>query len=160
MTGPGARSAAASLSPRPAFAAALRATLARTLVHESTVAEVRVFILSLPGMTEGQHHGTPDFRLGGKIKVNLEEDDGTITIKLPIEEQAALIDRGGHAFSLPGGPNTGGPPSISLRRTPSRSRSSSSTHGTAPQAPTNTARIRGASRRSTPTPTAPPPVTA
>jgi hypothetical protein len=37
---------------------------------------------------EGSHGGGPDFRRDGKIVVNLDEDEGTITVTLDLDEQA------------------------------------------------------------------------
>jgi predicted DNA-binding protein (MmcQ/YjbR family) len=68
-----------------------------------SIEELRAFVLSLEGIEERSHHGKPDFRFQGKIVVNLDEGDQTITIKLPLEEQAALLARNDPAISLPGG---------------------------------------------------------
>jgi predicted DNA-binding protein (MmcQ/YjbR family) len=68
-----------------------------------SIEELRAFVLSLEGIEERSHHGKPDFRFQGKIVVNLDEGDQTITIKLPLEEQAALVARNDPAISLPGG---------------------------------------------------------
>ena len=68
-----------------------------------TVDELRRFVLTLDEATESSHHGRPDFRYRNRIVVNLDEDDASITIKLPLDEQAALIERADGVFSLPGG---------------------------------------------------------
>lgn len=53
-------------------------------------------------LVEGSHHGRVDYRVDGKIVVNVE-DDGQITIKLPVSEQQALRNEYPDAISLPGG---------------------------------------------------------
>jgi hypothetical protein len=68
-----------------------------------SVEALRAFVLSLEGTEERSHHGKPDFRVHGKIVVNLDLVDQTITIKLPPDEQAALVARNDPAISLPGG---------------------------------------------------------
>ncbi len=68
-----------------------------------TVDELRGFVLGLEGAVESSHHGAADFRKNNKIVVNLDEDEATITIKLSLPEQAALMARSDPAFSLPGG---------------------------------------------------------
>lgn len=65
--------------------------------------ELRAFVLGLEGATENAHHGRPDFRRGGHIVVNLDEQQRTITIKLDLDEQAALVAADPAAYSLPGG---------------------------------------------------------
>lgn len=68
-----------------------------------TVDELRALVLSIDGAVESSHHGAPDFRKKNKIVVNLDEDAATITIKLSLADQAALMARSDPAFSLPGG---------------------------------------------------------
>ena len=68
-----------------------------------TVDELRAFVLGLPGAVEAGHHGRPDFRHGGRIVVNLDEE-------------AALVARDDGAFSLPGGWARHGWTTISLDR--------------------------------------------
>ena len=82
-----------------------------------SIDELRRFVLTLEGAEEQSHHGKPDFRVRGKIVVNLDEADETITIKLPLDEQAALLARGDSAFTLPGGWAKHGWTTISLRLT-------------------------------------------
>ena len=65
--------------------------------------ELRAFVLSFEGIEERQHQGRPDFRLKGKIVVNLDEDERVITIKLSLDDQAALMARNDSTFTLPGG---------------------------------------------------------
>jgi hypothetical protein len=54
------------------------------------------------GLVEGSHIGHVDFRRKGKIVVNIE-DDSAITIKLPIDEQQALVHEFGEGVTLPKG---------------------------------------------------------
>jgi hypothetical protein len=54
------------------------------------------------GLVEGSHHGRVDFRLNGKIVVNIE-GDGTITVKLPLDEQQAILHENPEGVSLPNG---------------------------------------------------------
>jgi hypothetical protein len=68
-----------------------------------TVSELRALALSLPGMVESAHHGSPDFRINNKIVVNLDEPAGRITVKLSMNDQMAAMERDDGAFSLPGG---------------------------------------------------------
>lgn len=53
-------------------------------------------------LTQGSHHGRIDFRAGGKIVANLE-DDGSVTLKLPLEEQHALLHQYPNLVRLPTG---------------------------------------------------------
>jgi hypothetical protein len=89
------------LSVKPAFPAWLEA--GRGTVSRVTVVELRAFVLSLPDAIEASHQGRPDFRVAGKIMVNLDEDDRVITIKLDLDEQAALLGRADGAFGPSGG---------------------------------------------------------
>lgn len=59
-------------------------------------------ICQTKGLVEGSHHGRADFRLNGKIVVNIE-DDAAITIKLPLDEQQALLSDYPDHVSLPNG---------------------------------------------------------
>jgi predicted DNA-binding protein (MmcQ/YjbR family) len=81
-----------------------------------TVDDLRRFVLSLDEASESSHQGGPDFRYRNRIVVNLDEDERSITIKLPLEEQAALVDRADGACSLPGGWAKHGWTTISLDR--------------------------------------------
>jgi hypothetical protein len=67
------------------------------------VDELRRFVLTLDDAREASHQGNPDFRFRNRIVVNLDEAARSITIKLSLDDQAALIDRGDGVFSLPGG---------------------------------------------------------
>jgi hypothetical protein len=68
-----------------------------------TVDELRRFVLSLDEAREASHQGNPDFRFRNRIVVNLDEGARSITIKLGLDEQAALITRADGMCSLPGG---------------------------------------------------------
>lgn len=54
------------------------------------------------GLTAGAHHGRIDYRADDKIVVNLEHD-GSITLKLPLDEQHAMLDEYPDIVSLPAG---------------------------------------------------------
>jgi hypothetical protein len=54
------------------------------------------------GLRAGSHRGRTDYRLDGKIVANLE-DDGAVTIKLPLQEQRAILDEHPALVRLPGG---------------------------------------------------------
>jgi hypothetical protein len=81
-----------------------------------TVDELRHFVLTLDEASESSHQGRPDFRYRNRIVVNLDEDTREITIKLPLDDQAALIERCDDACSLPGGWAKHGWTTISLDR--------------------------------------------
>ncbi len=59
-------------------------------------------VCAAKGLVEGSHHGRVDFRENGKIVVNLETD-GSITLKLPLHEQQALLNELPDAVTLPQG---------------------------------------------------------
>ncbi len=61
-----------------------------------------VSVCEAKGLVQGSHHGRTDFRLDGNIVVNVE-DDGSITIKLPLDEQQALLAEYPDLVSLPTG---------------------------------------------------------
>ena len=79
-----------------------------------TIDQLRRFVLGLDQASESSHQGGPDFRYRNRIVVNLDQDGRSITIKLPLDEQAVLIERGDGVFSLPGGWAKHGWTSISL----------------------------------------------
>ena len=81
-----------------------------------TVDELRRFVLTLDAARESSHQGNPDFRYENRIVVNLDEKTRSITIKLPLDEQAALIERADGVCSLPGGWAKHGWTTISLDR--------------------------------------------
>ena len=68
-----------------------------------TIDELRRFVMRLDGATESSHQGGPDFRYRNRIVVNLDEDQRSITIKLPLDDQAALTARDDRVFTRPGG---------------------------------------------------------
>src|SRR5205085_5486052 len=65
-----------------------------------TVAQARKIALSMPQAEELKHHGHPDFRVNGKIFATLWPDQSTAVVKLPLADQAALIQMDPDAFSL------------------------------------------------------------
>jgi hypothetical protein len=79
-----------------------------------TCDELRAFVLGLPGHDRACSLRAPDFRAGGKIIGNLDEDERTLTIKLSIEEQSALVSAAPVTHSLPGGWARSGWTTISL----------------------------------------------
>ena len=79
--------------------------------------ELRTFVLSLDGVVEASHQGHPDFRVKGKIVVNLDEEQQTITVKMSLDDQQALMARDDGAFSLPGGWAKHGWTTVHLDRT-------------------------------------------
>jgi len=50
-----------------------------------TSEQLRRFVLGFPGVVESQHHGRPDFRVAGKIAINLDEAARTMTVKLALD---------------------------------------------------------------------------
>lgn len=65
-----------------------------------TPARVRQLALALPGTEELAHHGTPDFRVRGKIFATLPTAGGIAVVKLPPADQADLVKADPQAFSL------------------------------------------------------------
>ena len=68
-----------------------------------SVDDLRRYVLGLSGIMEGSHHAKPDFRYRNRIVVNLDETERSITIKLDLAEQAALLAADVDAFKKPGG---------------------------------------------------------
>ena len=68
-----------------------------------TVHELRAMALALPEVEEKGHMGHPDFRVRNKIVVNLDEEARTTTIKVGLDDQAALVATDPQTFSLAGG---------------------------------------------------------
>jgi hypothetical protein len=54
-------------------------------------ARFRSAALALDDVEEGAHQGHPDFRVCGKIFASLAADDSWAMVKLPPDEQAALL---------------------------------------------------------------------
>ena len=52
---------------------------------------MRRLALALPEAEEGEHHGHPDFRVGGKIFATLRPDERRAVLRLGRLEQAALV---------------------------------------------------------------------
>ncbi len=61
--------------------------------------EFRKIALSLPGATEKEHAGHPDFRAGGKVFASLgAPDDSWGMVKLTTEQQNAIMQAAPEAF--------------------------------------------------------------
>ncbi len=65
-----------------------------------SIAQARRIALSMPGAEERQHHGHPDFRVGGRIFATLWPDESRAVVKLPIADQVALVQMDPGAFAL------------------------------------------------------------
>ncbi|MBI2516683.1 MAG: MmcQ/YjbR family DNA-binding protein [Opitutae bacterium] len=63
-------------------------------------ARVRQLALALPGTEELAHHGTPDFRVHGKIFATLPPGQNLAVVKLALADQADLVRSDPQAFSL------------------------------------------------------------
>jgi len=61
--------------------------------------EFRRLALALPGAVEGAHMGHADFRTGGRIFASLGPAEDWAMVKLPADEQAALIDSDPDVYS-------------------------------------------------------------
>lgn len=61
-----------------------------------TLEEARAVLLSFAGAKEGEHHGHPDFRVGGKIFATLQPAKGLAVFRLPMEMAEALAGRPEH----------------------------------------------------------------
>ncbi len=61
---------------------------------------VRELALSLPEAKEQDHRGHPSFRVRGKIFATLWPGKHRAVLKLPLDEQAALVGSEPMAFSL------------------------------------------------------------
>ena len=55
-----------------------------------TTAEARALFLGLPHAVEASHHGTPDFRVGGRIFATLPPGTGRAYLKTSREAMTAL----------------------------------------------------------------------
>jgi len=49
-----------------------------------TTEDARAMLTSFEGATESEHHGHPDFRVGGKIFATLWPDEGRTVLRLPM----------------------------------------------------------------------------
>ncbi|MEO6323365.1 MAG: MmcQ/YjbR family DNA-binding protein [Thermoanaerobaculia bacterium] len=78
--------------------------------------DFRRLALSLPGASENEHMGHPDFRVGGKIFATLMPEKGFAMVKLAPDEQEALVEAKPEVFSpVPGGWGRGGATRVHLR---------------------------------------------
>jgi hypothetical protein len=66
-------------------------------------ADFRRAALDLPETEEHQHHGRPDFRVRNKIFATLDEGEGCGVVKLPADEQAAVLAASPEVYSAAGG---------------------------------------------------------
>ena len=65
-----------------------------------TIEMIRTIALTLPGVEEGDYHGTPAFYVRRKMMLRLREDAETLVVAFPKEERAELISRQPDVFSL------------------------------------------------------------
>ncbi len=65
-----------------------------------TVSQVRKVALALPSAEEREHQGHPDFRVNGKIFATLWPAELRAVVKVPLADQAALVQMDPQAFSL------------------------------------------------------------
>jgi len=63
------------------------------------VAEFRRAALAMPEAEERQHHGRPDFRVRNKIFATLDAGEQCGVVKLPADEQAAVLASSPDAYS-------------------------------------------------------------
>ena len=63
-----------------------------------TADDFRRFALSMPDTSEGEHHGHPDFRVGGRIFATLQPDLLWGMVKLPKDHQARLLEADAETF--------------------------------------------------------------
>jgi hypothetical protein len=63
-----------------------------------TADEFRATALGMPGATEGEHMGHPDFRAGGRIFATLTGDGERAMVKVTPEVQAELVEGAPGAF--------------------------------------------------------------
>lgn len=63
-----------------------------------TANEFRSLALSLPEVSENEHMGHPDFRVGGKIFATLGPDEAWGMVKLTPEQQAVFVRTEGKVF--------------------------------------------------------------
>ena len=65
-----------------------------------TIETVRTTAFALPGVVEGEYHGTPAFYVRRKMMLRLRGDAETLVVAFPKEERAELIARQPDVFSL------------------------------------------------------------
>ena len=87
-----------------------------------TPAEFRRLALGLDGSVEGEHMGTADFRVGGKIFATLGyPDEHHATLMLSTEDQSVLVRRHAKAFTPASGAwGRSGSTSVVLKHAPKR----------------------------------------
>lgn len=70
-----------------------------------TIEEARAVFLSFPEAEEREHHGHPDFRVGGKIFGSFQPDRGVAVVSIPLElaEAIAVADSSKRLASRFGG---------------------------------------------------------
>jgi hypothetical protein len=73
-----------------------------TSEHDPAFDEWFAQLCTSSGLTQGSHHGRIDYRAAGKIVANAE-DDGAVTLKVPLEEQHALLHQHPDLVRLPAG---------------------------------------------------------
>lgn len=79
-----------------------------------TDAQMRSIALELPEVKESSHFGHPDFRVKKRIFATLWPDRHRSVLKLPKEEQAALVSARPDVFSIPAGGERGGWTNVNL----------------------------------------------
>ena len=69
----------------------------------NTHADIRAMALALPEAVEADHHGSPSFRVAGKIFCTLREDRPRLMVKLSPEHQHNFVEScGGAVEPVPG----------------------------------------------------------
>jgi len=63
-----------------------------------TFAQLRDYVLTLPGVEEGTSYGTPAFRVKGKFFLRLREDGETLVLKTDFYERDHLMESEPEAF--------------------------------------------------------------
>ena len=63
-----------------------------------TVADVRAFLLSLPGVEEGTSYGAPAFRVRGKPLAGLKAPDGVLGLRMGFDEREMWMQVAPEAF--------------------------------------------------------------
>jgi hypothetical protein len=58
----------------------------------TTHADIRAMALALPEAVEADHHGSPSFRVAGKIFCTLREDRPRLMVKLAPEHQHNFVE--------------------------------------------------------------------
>jgi hypothetical protein len=94
----------------------LRASLTRKAHAVIDCETVRALALALPELEEHNHWGRPSFRVRGKIFATLWPDEQRAMLKLPPDEQAALMLRDAAMFLVvPGSWGVRGSTFVELR---------------------------------------------